>query len=37
MASLSTTLATNALVEGHGAALHWFILGFPKKTLPVTF
>jgi N-methylhydantoinase A/oxoprolinase/acetone carboxylase beta subunit len=36
MASLSTTLATNTLVEGQGVASPWCILDFCKKTLPVT-
>ncbi|MEO1194145.1 MAG: hydantoinase/oxoprolinase family protein [Pseudomonadota bacterium] len=33
LVSLSTTLATNALVEGHGGPVGLLLLGYPKKAL----
>ncbi len=33
MAALSTTLATNALVEGHGGRVALVYIGFNKKDL----
>ena len=34
LVSLSTTLATNALVEGHGQPVGLILIGYPSRPLP---